>query len=102
MKTRCKTVKKWGNQIKGLKAHKKSPASPLFIFSYIIEGNKKPRFVALRNSPYLMVTARLFLKRKKIQVGAAPSKVKSEHLLESYNQYFKRKIFLLLFYASVR
>lgn len=90
-------MKKWGNQIKGLKAHKKSPASPLFTFSYIIEGNKKPRFVALRNSTYLMGTARLLLKRKKIQVGAAPSKVKANIYWNLTTSILKGKYFFSFF-----
>jgi len=56
-------VKKWSNQINALKPYKKSPASPLFNFSYIIEGNKKRRFITLKNSTYLIGAARLFLKR---------------------------------------
>ena len=66
-----KTLKKWGNQINGLKAQKKLPASPLFNFSYIIEGNKKPRFVALKNSAHLLHghRKRLLLKRKKFKLA---------------------------------
>lgn len=64
-------VRQWKNGATKLTSWKRtrSPASPLYNFSYIIEGNKKPRFVSLKNSTYLMGAARLFWET--IQVGAA-------------------------------